>query len=207
MTERKTKTDHTGKRIRNFVVVNKTKRKEQRSDGRNFYIYICRCDCGTKFESNAAKFEYVFGCKDCSKEHHYKTATANAAITRRKNPSRRTILSKLYPESYGGIKGSYANYIINCLKSTASKRKLSWELDPVEAFNLIQEPCHYCGATVKFPETRNGLDRVDNTQGYFKDNVVPCCYPCNIAKHEMNSNEFKIHIIKVFEHWACQPMY
>ena len=200
----KRKTDHTGKRIRNFVVVKKTKRKEQRPDGRNFYIYICQCDCGTKFESNAAKFEYVFGCTACSKQHHYEAAAAKQKITKQQNPSRRTILSKLSPESYGGIRGSYANYIINWIKSTASKRKLVWQLDSVEAFEMIQEPCHYCGAKVKFPETRNGLDRLDNTKGYIKDNVVACCYPCNIAKHEMSREEFKTHILKIYENWASK---
>ena len=40
MTMRKTKSDHTGKRIKNFIVVSKTERKEQRPNGKNFYIYI-----------------------------------------------------------------------------------------------------------------------------------------------------------------------
>lgn len=46
MAERKSKSDHTGKHIRNFVVIEKTTRKKQRKDGRNFYIYICKCECG-----------------------------------------------------------------------------------------------------------------------------------------------------------------
>lgn len=202
MTERKTKTDHTGKRIRNFVVVQKTKRKKQRADGRKLYLYKCQCNCGKKFEATAAQFEYIFGCKDCSKQHHYELAVKNATTTKLKNPSRRTPLSKLYPESYGGIRGSYANYIINWIKSTATKRELLWNLDPIEAFELIQKPCHYCGIEVQFPETRNGLDRIDNTIGYVANNVVPCCYPCNIAKHEMSQIDFKKHIVNIYNNWA-----
>ncbi|CAB4196824.1 hypothetical protein UFOVP1290_344 [uncultured Caudovirales phage] len=204
MTMRKTKSDHTGKRIKNFIVVSKTERKEQRPNGKNFYIYICQCDCGTEFESNASKFSYIFGCKICSKQHHYKTASSAAQLTKRKNPPRHTKLSKLSPESYGGHNGSYANYIINWIKSTASKRKLLWELDSIDAFNLIQKPCYYCGFVVKFPESRNGLDRIDNAKGYNINNVVPCCYPCNIAKHEMSIDEFKKHILNIYKNWASQ---
>jgi len=204
MSERKTKTDYTGQRIKNFVVITKTKQKKQRKDGRNFYIYICLCDCGIKFESTAYQFAYIIGCKSCSKSHHYKAIGEGVRITTRKNPSRRTTLSKLYPESYGDKRGSYANYIINWIKSTAIKRDLTWDLDPVEAFELIIKPCHYCGIEVKFPETRNGLDRVDNTIGYCKSNVVPCCYPCNIAKHEMNEIDFKSLIINIYNNWATK---
>lgn len=37
--------------------------------------------------------------------------------------------------------------------------------------------CFYCGDT-----KRLGLDRIDNTKGHTKDNVVVCCYECNIAR-------------------------
>ena len=201
MSERKTKTDYTNQRIRNFFVVEKTANKKRRKDGKNFYIYNCLCDCGVKFESTSDKFTYINGCKTCSKTHHYKSIGEAVKKATSKNPSRRTILSKLYPESYGGKRGSYANYIINWIKATAYKRNLIWELDSVEAFKLIQEPCHYCGSKVLFPETRNGLDRIDNLQGYIAGNVVPCCYPCNIAKHEMTYEEFKQHILNVYLHW------
>ena len=41
--------------------------------------------------------------------------------------------------------------------------------------------CVYCGDT-----KRLGLDRIDNTSGHTKNNVVPCCYDCNVAR----SNNF-----------------
>lgn len=37
--------------------------------------------------------------------------------------------------------------------------------------------CFYCGDT-----RRLGLDRIDNTKGHTKDNVVVCCYDCNVAR-------------------------
>jgi hypothetical protein len=75
---------------------------------------------------------------------------------------------------------------------------------------LSQQPCHYCGRlphkTYSIASSKkgkcsvamlqdgnfiyNGLDRVDNSKGHSPDNVVPCCYRCNTAKHTMTQEEF-----------------
>jgi len=203
-TERKTKTDHTGRRIRNFVVLTKTTRKKQRPNGRNFYIYVCQCDCGTEFDSNSAEFEYRFGCDNCSKEHHYKSASKNQKITKKQKPTRLTEFTKLYPESYDKVSGSYANAIVSLIKNGAKHRGLEWNLTHIETFNILLKACYYCGTQINFPETRNGLDRLDNTKGYISNNVVPCCYPCNIAKHQMTEKEFKSLIINIYNNWASK---
>lgn len=44
--------------------------------------------------------------------------------------------------------------------------------------NILLKPCVYCGDT-----HRVGCDRIDNTKGHTKDNVVPCCIECNTAKN------------------------
>ncbi len=50
-----------------------------------------------------------------------------------------------------------------------------------EGIKLFNQPCIYCG------DTKNiGLDRIDNSKGHTRDNVVPCCYTCNVAR----SNNF-----------------
>ena len=51
----------------------------------------------------------------------------------------------------------------------------------------INDPCIYCG----FPST--GLDRLDNSIGHSKENCVPCCRDCNIAR----SNHFSFEEMKV----------
>ena len=42
---------------------------------------------------------------------------------------------------------------------------------------VYNQKCTYCGDTENL-----GLDRIDNTKGHTLDNVVPCCYECNIAR-------------------------
>lgn len=43
----------------------------------------------------------------------------------------------------------------------------------------------------------NGLDRVDNLKHHIKNNLVPCCKYCNIAKMEMSLQDFRSHLLKI----------
>lgn len=43
--------------------------------------------------------------------------------------------------------------------------------------NIMHKPCVYCGDTHLV-----GCDRIDNTKGHLKTNVVPCCCICNRAR-------------------------
>ena len=45
--------------------------------------------------------------------------------------------------------------------------------------NISSKPCIYCGYTKKI-----GCDRIDNSKGHTKDNVVPCCHECNTARSD-----------------------
>lgn len=70
----------------------------------------------------------------------------------------------------------------------ANKRGLAWELTRLEHDILIHGPCRYCN---HFNESKTiGIDRVDNTDGYYPDNCVPCCKTCNIMKMAMTAEEF-----------------
>jgi len=40
----------------------------------------------------------------------------------------------------------------------------------------------------------NGVDRIDSTKGYIKDNLVPCCEICNKAKSNLD--------IEIFLNWV-----
>lgn len=54
--------------------------------------------------------------------------------------------------------------------------------------NILTKKSVYCG-----DDKRIGCDRVDNSKGHTKDNVVPCCVECNTAR----SNLFTFEEMKV----------
>lgn len=47
----------------------------------------------------------------------------------------------------------------------------------------FEKSCTYCGATQD--EIRLTLDRVDNSLGHLKTNVVPACRRCNFIRRDM----------------------
>jgi len=47
-----------------------------------------------------------------------------------------------------------------------------------------------------------GIDRIDNTKSYIKENCVPCCNICNRMKLEMNTQEFIEHIRRIMEFYS-----
>ncbi len=51
---------------------------------------------------------------------------------------------------------------------------VDWMLD-----HIVNQPCFYCGDT-----HRIGCDRVDNKKPHSKNNVVPCCIECNVARSD-----------------------
>lgn len=101
------------------------------------------------------------------------------------------------------------NLLYNSYKKRAKKRELSFTLSKDIFIKLVKQDCFYCGTTPSqvircsqyYGEfTYNGLDRVDNVQGYLEDNVRPCCKVCNSFKLDMNCDSFYKHVKKVYRH-------
>ena len=74
--------------------------------------------------------------------------------------------------------------------SRAFDRKAGFDNDLDRGFirGLIQHGCRYCGET----SLRMTLDRVDNSQGHTRDNVVPCCIRCNYLRGDMPYKAWEI---------------
>lgn len=92
-----------------------------------------------------------------------------------------------------------AKQIFNSYKRNANKYNRVFELTFEEFLIITSKNCFYCGRApiASFqpkdswaPYVYNGIDRVDNSIGYIKSNVVPCCKNCNVAKAQMTQEEF-----------------
>lgn len=92
---------------------------------------------------------------------------------------------------------AWFNRLIDIVGRNAAKRGYAWELTELTVSGIVIQPCHYCG---KEPTPFNGLDRVDNAQGYVAGNVVSCCRMCNVAKNNHTVEEFLTWIERVHRH-------
>lgn len=76
-------------------------------------------------------------------------------------------------------------------KYDAADRGIEFALTRDDFMRLIDEPCHYCWTA------RGGIDRVDNTVGYFLPNCVPCCRTCNSMKNASTKEDFIAHCTRI----------
>jgi hypothetical protein len=99
---------------------------------------------------------------------------------------------------------SNRNSVVHQYRKNARLRNLSCTLTEGDFDRLLAGDCHYCGCeparvrrTGPTAFAFNGIDRVDNTQGYSPENCVSCCLICNRAKGVMSAPEFLAWVNRV----------
>ena len=95
----------------------------------------------------------------------------------------RTLERKLYPKWY-----RWRDF-----KTACKKNGKELGITEEEFLSFWQAPCTYCGE----PTPTSNLDRIDNSRGYFIDNIVPCCIICNKAKGLLSADEFLSHCMTI----------
>ncbi len=75
----------------------------------------------------------------------------------------------------------------------AKRRGLDWDIEREWYQKYIwNHPCVFCGG-----ETLGGMDRLDNSRGYEKSNVVSCCPWCNVIKYVASLEELRDHLLEM----------
>ena len=157
---------------------------EQRGrDSRKEALWYCRCTCG----------KYTIARGDGLRSGKRKSC----GCSRRK------------PRGIAHRNQLFSNYRLGAIR-----RELDWDLS-LELFSkLISQNCYYCGTSPtppssinlkKFPTgpiSFNGLDRVDNRQGYTVGNIVACCKDCNYAKGTRSISQFKKWVQRIYSNWG-----
>lgn len=97
--------------------------------------------------------------------------------------------------------------IILGYKRHAERRGFKWELTRSDVEELVKKNCFYCDSKPNnVKKTKNsignglvysGIDRIDNSKNYTKENSVPCCKICNYAKSDMDLKEFQYWAIRI----------
>lgn len=83
----------------------------------------------------------------------------------------------------------------------AQERNLDFSLTIEDFDRITKMPCYYCGDLPedKFGNKFTGIDRLDSSQGYIIDNVVPCCPICNRMKSNHDITDWLQHLLKIID--------
>lgn len=82
------------------------------------------------------------------------------------------------------------------LKGLSKRRGIELSITLKDFEKMWEQRCFYCGDEV----VTTGLDRVDSSKGYTRENIVRCCELCNRAKNVMSVEDFIAHCKKIVEH-------
>lgn len=93
-------------------------------------------------------------------------------------------------------------------KGNAKTRGIDFSLSKLEYGEIAILSCKYCGAEPERTKNEfvercpayNGLDRIDSSIGYIKENVVSACKYCNYAKHDLSLEDFKSWLIRCYDY-------
>ncbi len=155
--------------INNWTIIGKAKPRRT-PQGQIKHYWLCKCICGK--------------CKEVY------------AGSLKSNKSKGCGCNRLNKKEKG--EASLHNIFL-CYKSRAKRKNLEFTLNKDEFTTLIKQPCFYCdkvNSNYMIAGRRNGgfyyngIDRVDNTKGYTKENCNPCCKYCNKAKLDQTHDEF-----------------
>lgn len=110
-------------------------------------------------------------------------------------------------KKYTGIESAYYK-LYKKYETNAISRNIPFEISEHDFFELLKNNCQYCGDEPKQIVTANnhkvlynGVDRVDNSIGYTKDNCVSCCWICNRFKQSLTVDEMLKHVDKIHKHF------
>lgn len=142
------------------------KRKEitQALQNTNSVMRLCTI-CGKDFEGFVTRYEKEsMLCSDCTSKQLVQDKKRKDRVRNFKN------------ENLNNLERYYKEYI-----SSATKKVREITIDFEIFKGLVTSSCYYCN---HYSESETiGIDRINNSKDYTKENCVPCCWKCNRIKH------------------------
>ena len=86
---------------------------------------------------------------------------------------------------YSHLNNPSSTKFYSTLKGQAKFRGIEFTITKDFMLDMLMSTCNYCGS-----EHFIGIDRIDSSNGYHSDNVVPCCKYCNMMKGSLDKSEF-----------------
>jgi hypothetical protein len=208
--------DLTGKKFGRWTVLYRGNSHVTPS-GQSKTMWYCKCECGTERDVDAYNLMngLTKSCGCLQKEN------ASIDLTKRVYDNDGNLVQKLCPCCKQFVDVSlfsknknrpdgFNEYCNSCLKYDAKKRydhyksgakgrDLCFELTLDEFKNITSQPCMYCGEFSVYINNNgiSGVDRIDSTQGYTINNVIPCCEMCNRMKLHYDIHDWLNKITKI----------
>ena len=146
-------------------------------------------------ESGTTQTYYVFKCTNCQDE----ISVRSGGLSKHKGRCQTCASKHSIKQIWGKLPPTEAakNRVIQSYKRSATKQGLDWDISEETLNILFNDDCYYCGAPPSnVSKSKNGdyvyqgIDRLDNTQGYTETNCISSCKRCNYAKSNMDEKEF-----------------
>jgi hypothetical protein len=182
-----------------------TRKEKQQLVGQKFNSFLITEFLGSRKRNERSTDTYFKVLCDCGKikEINYNNLISKKTIS--------TCGCSL-PQGESGFRKLLRRY-----KNDAKLRNLEFDLNKELFKTLTKNNCNYCN---RIPEQSmistgkkvtpqgelnseyiyNGIDRLNNEQGYSIDNCVSCCGICNWMKRELGEQEFYLHIERIHNH-------
>ncbi len=193
------------------------------TDGRN---WSAKCTCGNIWETRLIRLKTRNNCPKCAPQrtfkHRKEGEIINGHLLLQRLPSKKwrcrckcgaiRIASPCDLKRYDQCKECYdpervaeqhripdddrnLNYRFRYYRKAAANRSLAWELTKAQMQEFLIKDCTYCGK-----KNSQGIDRVDNNEGYVSSNCVSCCSFCNHTKKDYSQEDFLNHIKRIYEY-------
>lgn len=148
-------------------------------------LWDCTCSCGQEDVLRTGSTLQAGRSISCGHTRSSREARINQSIGQR-------IVN-------AAIKRAFQSY-----RGAAISRGIDFELSENEFCEIVVRRCDYCDSLptmikkTKFDSVViNGIDRVDNTEGYVVGNCVACCTVCNLMKRTMDRQKFLEHVDRI----------
>jgi len=193
--------DLVGLKFGRLVVISKNEIKGNRRQVR----WDCECDCGNKHtvtgESLRSGKSKSCGCllKEARHVKNKNSDREKAMLLLIYSPLKKRHRQKFNNENYIHFELFKELSLSNCFYCNTeplnTKSDIRYETRGGKKEKLI---------ITDFVLKYNGIDRIDSSKGYELNNVVPCCKNFNSAKMELSIEQFKNHIIKIYENFILR---